>query len=192
MKAHEAMKDRCWGLQCRARRSLRYHDRRSKFFENCHRGALLVGLFGYSAILSNMIAPSLHKWLAVAVAITFAFDIVVGFSRKAWLHADLKQRFLEMEELLVGPQNDEQLDGVERMILKIERGEPPVMRALDVLCHNELAQAEGIDDQYRVRWYQRVTAHFYAWGAASWERAPSAHMSVLDKSDRPRATDHVA
>ena len=48
--------------------------------------------------------------------------------------------------------------------LKIEKDEPRIMRALDLLCHNELAKAQGRNDAvYKVSILQKWTAQFVNW-----------------------------
>ena len=49
--------------------------------------------------------------------------------------------------------------------LEIERDEPPIMRIVDTLCHNETLLSNGRTDLYHVPILKRITAHFSNWGA---------------------------
>ena len=42
--------------------------------------------------------------------------------------------------------------------LDIEIEEPPPLRILDLICHNELCRAMGYDEshQVKIKWYQRI------------------------------------
>ena len=48
--------------------------------------------------------------------------------------------------------------------LRIEQDEPPIFRALDSLCYNEVAKAEGSTHFVPVTRAQRSTRHFWPWG----------------------------
>ena len=48
--------------------------------------------------------------------------------------------------------------------LRIEQDEPPIFRALDSLCYNEVAKAEGSTHFVPVTRAQRFTRHFWRWG----------------------------
>ena len=65
------------------------------------------------------------------------------------------------------------LDGIDEAKLRsfvacrltIEADEPPVLRALDVLCHNEMCRADGrLDDIYDLPWWQRIAANVFDLG----------------------------
>ena len=78
---------------------------------------------------------------AALTSVLSAADLVFGSSRKAWMHADFARRFVELERALAkdGAEVAEILD----RRLAIEAEEPPPLRVLDTLCHNELVRAMG-------------------------------------------------
>jgi hypothetical protein len=148
------------------RRSIRYHTRRRRFFErwNVVTNALAV-IFG-SATIGGVV----KGWDALAIAagaiVTFfsAINLVVGTVRMARLHEDLGKRFVDLEkELVLAGEYDEQAyRGFCAKRLEAERDEPPVLRVLDSICHNELLRAMGYDrSQFvEIAWYQRLLAQF--------------------------------
>ena len=142
------MTDAQYALYFDVRRSIRYHDRRSAFFERMHQltGVLTVLLAG--SVLFDIARPGDNPaWLlalAAIAALFSAFDIVIGYAAKAGQHRDLKARFAALEIAIVTGNADAatwQAHHTER--LRIEQDEPPIYRALDLLCHNELMRAEG-------------------------------------------------
>jgi hypothetical protein len=46
--------------------------------------------------------------------------------------------------------------------LAIEADEPPILRVLDAICHNELLRAMGYpkEREAQIAWYQRLLASF--------------------------------
>jgi len=162
------MSDEQYALFFDVRRSIRYHDRRRAFFETLHRltGALTVLLAG--AVLFDIARPGDNPaWLlalAAIAAVLSAFDLVAGYSSRANRHADLKRRFVALESgILAADTADATWQRLAADRLAIEADEPPIYRALDVLCHNELARAEGIFDTYHLPAWAALTAHLFHW-----------------------------
>ncbi|MDP2805350.1 MAG: hypothetical protein Q8O24_05355 [Gallionellaceae bacterium] len=156
----QAMNDRQYGLLFGVCRSIRYHDRRRAFFERLHQ---------ITSGLTVLLAGSVLFELAVIAALLSAWDIVVGYSVKASLHRDLKQRFGALEiAILLGLDDDSTWQHHEAERLRIEQDEPPIFRALDMLCHNELLTADGLKRGNGANFatlnaWQRTTRHFFHW-----------------------------
>lgn len=163
-----AIHDEYQGLLFDVRRSVRYHVRRRRFLQFMQDfGTFLSVLFGSAAAAS--IFAGLSPWAALipAVAVTFtsSLSLVWGFGRKASLHSDLARRFIDLErELEAGRSNptDELVERATSTRLLIEADEPPVLRLLDVLCHNELARAMdyGLEEYYKIPSWRRGLAQF--------------------------------
>ncbi len=160
--------DEMWSLLFGIRRSIRYHDRRVRFYDFLHTSGTATALIFGSAAVVGII--STHEYgknvgiiCAALVSIFAAFDLVFGFARKAWLHADLKRKFVVLETELIKNHSDDELGNYQSQRLLIEADEPPIMRALDILCHNELVQAEGIDDIKPLNFFKRHTASLLVW-----------------------------
>lgn len=129
-----------------ARKSIRYHQRRRSFFENLHAmAATLQVIAGASAIVA--LATGHPYWgvgLAATAAALVVLDLVVGTSRKATAHVSLAQQFAELERAMVPWEHrTSELDATQatdfrQRRLEIEESEPPKLRVVDILCHNEL------------------------------------------------------
>jgi hypothetical protein len=168
------MSNEQYGLFFDVRRSIRYHDRRRAFFERMHQltGVLTVLLAG--SVLFDIARPGDNPaWLlalAAVAAVLSAFDLMVGYATKAGLHRDLKSRFGALEmSILSGDAAPETWQAHQLERLRIEQDEPPVFRALDLLCHNELLRADGFDESApaghfaALSGWQRVTRHLFHW-----------------------------
>ena len=162
-----------YALLFNVRRSVRYHDRRRAFFERLHQitSALTVLLAG--SVLFDLARPGETAYwmigLAVVAALLSAWDIVVGYAGKSGLHKDLKTRFGALEmDMMSGDNASETWKRYQIERLRIEQDEPPIFRALDLLCHNELLIAEGFDRNDKSHFeqlspWQRATRHIFHW-----------------------------
>ena len=158
------------------RRSIRYHDRRQRFYSAVrHATDLMVFVFASAtfATFGAEIASSLPVWIRLLPAIlaTLMTGIALAYhvGDKSALHGELKRKFIDLEVKLVSPgvSDDEgQIDQVTRERLRVEANEPPVLRVLDTLCHNELAHAMGFgqEEQFKVGFFQRRLAPFVDFG----------------------------
>lgn len=171
------LSDQQYGLLFDVRRSIRYHDLRSGFFDRLHQltGGLTVLLSG--SVIFDLARPGeTSAWMlaiATIAALLSAWDIVVGYASKAGLHRDLKARFFALEIAIVsGDTSAETWNRHQVERLSIERDEPPIYRVLDLICHNQLMRAEGFDPQDRKRGanhfakitpFQRITRHVFHW-----------------------------
>lgn len=157
-----------YGLLFDVRRSIRYHDRRRAFFERMHRltSALTIILAGgviFELAGTGSPAPWL-QWVGALAAILAALDMVVGYSARANLHAGLRVRFVDLEiAILAGDLDALTWQAHRQARLVIERDEPPIYRALDLLCHNELCQAEGSEPNAIVGRFQSATSQILIW-----------------------------
>lgn len=150
------------------RRSIRYHSRRRMFFDRWQTVTSAVSVVFGSATVATILGANSPKFAVMAaVVVTFAsaVDLVVGTAKAARDHSDLAKRFIGLEQAINGTQelDEKTMTQLENSRLDIEKDEPPVLRVLDTLCHNELLRAMGYDhdDFKRVAWYQRVFAQFF-------------------------------
>ncbi len=158
------------------RRSIRYHSRRQAFYESVDRWtnfALL--LLGSGATV--LAFQGRQTWiLAVGFGVTFvsSLKLVYAFGAKAGQHAQFVKDFTRLEERLVADGSDETVTAVTQERLQLEASEPPVMRVLDALCHNELLVAMGYSDEKErvpLTWLQRLTANILNFGESALEKA---------------------
>lgn len=135
------------------RRSVRYHLRRRRFYERFHDVVLVVAAASGSATIAAFgseltanLPSSVKVAVPAAVTVMALVDLVVGSMRKASLHTDLGRRFIALERRLVAAGSSPSEPAIveaTRERLAIESDEPPVLRVLDTLCHNELLRAMG-------------------------------------------------
>lgn len=161
-------------------RSVRYHDRREGFFRWCHTFVMFSAVVFGSATAVTFgaeIGESLPLWVrllpAMLMTLFSAVDLVVRVSDKAHLHAGLRRQFIDLERQLIVRRREAPLDDLVSEItdkrLQIEATEPPVLKVLDTLCHNELMRANGHErkDEVPVNWLQRLCAQFFDVAEAS-------------------------
>src|SRR5438876_1607265 len=142
------------------RRSIRYHNRRRRFFDGFDKAVKVLGVIGGSAAWAATIGKhqTITMWFAAVVAIGSAISLVIGPSQAARLHEALAKRFAKLEhEMQRTPDpTPDQLNEFVAERLMIESEEPPPLRVLDIICHNELCEAMGYDrcHFYKVGWLQ--------------------------------------
>lgn len=159
------MDDRIHGLLFDVRRSVRYHVRRRVFFDRLNLGSSAASVIFGSAAMAAMLGGLGQAWVMAAagmVTVLSAINLVIGSSRMARLHADLARKFIDLEKQVIsaGEAAAESLLTYQACRLDIEAEEPPVLRVLDTLCHNELMRAMGypMSQMVHVAWYQRLLA----------------------------------
>jgi hypothetical protein len=142
-----------WKFLFGVRRSIRYHLLRLRHYELFHAWVNGVNVVAGSTAFGTLIGPGNHYYVATSAALIVtvlsALDLIIGTSGKARLHKDLANDFiaLEKEILLAGHLTEDRLRELEAKRLDIETKEPPILRALNRVCHNEEARAQGCEDQ---------------------------------------------
>jgi len=144
-------------------KSIRYHARRRAFFDALHRFTVIVTLLGGSAAFVAVLQefPILAQVSALAVAVTSALDLAVGFSSRARTYDDLCRRWADL-----GSTMERTVDATQQMVhdwkaerLQIEKDEPTQLGALNIICHNEEVQAHAWGTKYRLWFHQRLFCH---------------------------------
>jgi len=150
-------------------RSVRYHMRREGFFDFASRVVLFIGtIFGSATFvaLANG-SPAVAQAAAIVITLASALDLVFGFTAKARVHFDLRRRFLALQQRMLCAPDETLLHDLCRERLAIEADEPPIFRALDLMTHNEVMRAHGMDERdpvyaphyHRLPWWRRVLAN---------------------------------
>jgi hypothetical protein len=149
------------------RRSIRYHNRRRAHFDRINNLSSFVSVLFSSAAIASLLASGGRAFLLVAaalVSLVSAVNLVVGASRRAREHSDFAKRFVILERDLAGVSNptDEDIRRWTQRRLDIEADEPPVLKVLDSICHNEQVRSMGYDAQQYVpiTRLQRALAQF--------------------------------
>lgn len=163
----EHLDDRTYALLFGIRRSVRYHDRRRRFYEVWNAVTVASAVVGGSAAAGALVGQAAVGWLpavlAAAVAALSAVDLAVGTARSADRHGDLARQFIALEQRFAHARNlgDAEHEDILRERLRIEASEPPVLQLLDAMCHYELLQALG-DERTppEVPWLRRKFANW--------------------------------
>jgi len=147
------------------RRSIRYHNRRRRFFDGFDKFVKVLSVVCGSAAFA---AAAAHHSVVIMtfaglIAVFSAINLVVGPAQAARLHEELARKFAKLEHDIIQANNmtPEQLNQFQADRLMIELEEPPPMRVLDTICHNELCEAMGYDQRefYKVGFLQSLFAH---------------------------------
>jgi len=170
--SEDTLKQEWRDLLFSVRRSVRYHQHRVAFFDRLNKTIRFVALVSGASVITTALAEAGAGWVkfsAVVVALISALDLVVNTEGGIRRHLELVGRFLNLEKRMVqaGMATRELLLALAAERLEIEAGEPPVLRVLDCVCHNELLRAMGYTDNKdapdfaRIAWYQRLLADFF-------------------------------
>jgi hypothetical protein len=151
------------------RRSVRYHNKRKRFFERMRRMLNFVTMALGVATLGILLAKVDTGWaISTAAAVSFfaMIDLLLNTSEGARLHADLSRRYLDLEADLVKAgehPGEEQARDFSAQRLRIASEEPPMMRVLDCECHNDLVRAMGRGElcPLKLTRSQRFIANFW-------------------------------
>ena len=149
------------------RRSVRYHRRRERFLDAFAKLIKVSTAGAGAATILSLLAESedlLVKVAAGATAFFSVLDIVLSPERTAREHNSLSKDFIGLEQDMLrsdqGSVKPTELVELEARRLAIEAREPPHLRALNLMCHNELVKAMGKSTRRYVDipWYQRPLA----------------------------------
>lgn len=174
MKTLANINDWQYGLLFDIRRSIRYHDRRKSFFERLHHITSFLTILMAGSVLFDLAKDGETAWWLIVASILAALfaicDMVIGFSKQAGIHANLKDRFSALEiNMISGDTKEETWNNYQRERLSIEKDEPPIYVALDALCRNELLIAEGFkgidyqDNCAKVGKFEQITSNIFKW-----------------------------
>jgi len=160
-------------LEFAVHKSIRYHGKRRAFFDGLHNAAMVTVAMGGSAAFAALltegtasIGVNLPLYVSGIIAAVSAFDLVLGFPTRARVHDSLYRRYCDLAAEIASAQNPDEITKTrwgERRLL-IEKDEPTPVDALNVICHNQEAEARGytIDDGVlvRIRWWQVLFSQF--------------------------------
>lgn len=150
-------------------KSVRYHDRRSDFFNIAHKFTSFLTVLMAGAIIFQIDAEGKGGDTALVVgwaaALFAGADVVIGFANMAGLHKALKNRFIDLQcELQNADVTEKKYKALNERRLRIESDEPTPYRALDVMCRNDVILAGGFEADIKILpWYVRYSAHIHKW-----------------------------
>lgn len=168
------LSDEQYGLLFDVRRSIRYHDRRRAFYELCHHVTSLLTILMAGSVLFDLAKSGETAWwlqfFSILAALFATLDMVIGYSKRAGSHSSLRERFANLEiDMISGTMEDIVWSKYQRDRLLIEKDEPAIYKVLDLLCRNELLEAEGIlkkdtpEQFFAASGWQRFTSQVYRW-----------------------------
>lgn len=150
------------------RRSVRYHNRRRMFFDRLNTLSQALSVIFGSATMYAVLTDLGRGYAVTAAALVTAFstiNLVVGSTAMARLHHDLARRFIALEKsmVMVPRPGEADISSWTQARLDIEMDEPPPLRVLDSICHNELMQTMGYPRErwLRIGWFQRLVAQIF-------------------------------
>ncbi|MDW7643406.1 MAG: hypothetical protein SCI25_00015 [Desulfuromonadales bacterium] len=147
------------------RRSIRYHNRRRRFYDKVHIiSTFLTAFSGTATIVSVLTDAGISRVIFAGLVTFFSIcDLVIRTDIKSRLHEELCRKFFELEKSILQTNitDDQILKRFEGERLDIEAKEPPGLRVLDSICHNELLTALGFDKSclLEITWYQRLLSN---------------------------------
>ena len=164
--ASEEVEEGRYQLLFAVRRSRRYHMHRQLFFGRFNSLTTFLTTLSGSATFASVLAD-LTSWsigLAAVTAFVAAMSFAGQTSTRQALHGDLAREFTALERDMVragGQIGAAELDEFTARRLEIEMKEPPLLRVLNVICHNEEIVARGLPiDLAPVKRWQRGVAAF--------------------------------
>lgn len=150
-------------LMFSVRRSRRYHLYRQRFFDRLdYWSNFSTALLSSSMVVAGIVESK--PWVvSVAVALTiFRFFLLAGqTTRRAMLHNSLAVEFTSLErDMVLSDGTVDQVKEFTQRRLDIETKEPPPLKILDLICHNEEVEASGYDPKYKkeIKRWQRLLA----------------------------------
>ena len=136
------MDTRTRDLTFTVKKSIRYHDYRRGFYRAAVSWIHFLGIVAGSAALATLTKDLAWRSVFPAVfTVVSAAGLVARVGEKQALHTDLYKRWVRLEqEYLKGVMT---LDQLEIASLEIEIDEPPLYKALNRHCHNEVLLQEN-------------------------------------------------
>lgn len=152
-------------------RSIRYHQRRRRWYDGLHNLAAGAGaLFGSVAFFTILQQQEMLAMMAAAIVTLLSVsDLVLGSSGMARLHHDLARDFIALDaRIRTENQTGKLYKSLCQERLSIEANEPPTHVILNRICYNEQLRAEGRHEEghlIELTWFQRALAHVMDIGA---------------------------
>lgn len=178
---------RRYELLFNVRRSRRYHLWRVRLMQRLNAFRMLLFLASTSSVVAGLFAGWADHYVKLlgAVSVLFASaEMVLRLGTRELQHRSFARQYVSLERDIVAKGHtltDGDLDELEAAYLDIEIDEPPVLRMLNRLCHNEQIQADHGADAFK---YLRPVPWIVAWWARFWYQIP-----VMDRASTKVAAD---
>jgi hypothetical protein len=131
-------------------KSRRYHMKMCAFYQSMNDFVLganaLLGASAFVALIGGENTLIAQILIGIVAALS-AVDNVLGFGKKAKLHADLSRRFTDLAANMAlwdATEDNHRRACAER--IKIEKDEPPIRRLIDLDARNDELRSRGYDE----------------------------------------------
>lgn len=171
----EKIRDSLYELEFRIKCALRYCKKRCNTFKFLHNLCIFITLFGGSAAFGAIEKYPLASIICGAfAAIIFSADAAIDFSRRSEKYNNLYKKFSDLLIKIQSASPDEALlTYVKNEWANIQLDVPTTLRVLDVLCHNQEATFQGIDDLYDIDWWHSLWKN--VWAFDNWQPKKLSH-----------------
>ena len=150
----ERVADDMHALLFAVRKSRRYHMHFELSYSRWDTfGTFLTALTGSATAAAALGATEWVGLLSIATAVVAAFVFSLRTTARALLHREFSQKFtaLEIEIRQAGESTDRAtFNELLARRLEIEMKEPPPVKSVNLLCHNEEVMAGGFDPNTKV------------------------------------------
>lgn len=165
----------------------RYHSRRTAFYRRCSRIPLWATVTGICLIvllsspgfeLPGMDIQTLRVWIAGIVTTLVLAWLPQKPDDLADRHSECKIRYAILENDICSDKSNENFEQHQQRYRELANNSLPSRNALNVLCFNQEAAAQGDKAKgYKVPYFQRITAQFFAWENIANHLKPISHNS---------------
>ncbi|MCK4946584.1 MAG: hypothetical protein KAS59_10030 [Alphaproteobacteria bacterium] len=181
----EEIEDSIYEIDFRIKSALRYCKKRCSTFEFLHNFCICIALFGGStavAVFSKY--PLVGSICGLIVAAIFSADSAIDFSRRSEKYNNLFNRFNDLSIKIHSEiYSSEFLIRIKNDMTNIQRDVPATLRVLDVLCHNQEAKFQGIeDDQYEIDFWHRLLMN--VWKFENWQPKKLSNNHLVQNTSK--------
>lgn len=174
-------------IQFEIDKSLRYHQRLRGSYDWRYKLVIFGVIASGSTAFSKI--GGFSEWFGALAALLGTVELVFSFSHKARDHEMLYRRFSDLYAEMqntVDP-TDEQIRGWMKARVVIEADEPPILRALEAACYNDVLLAWGRDrnEMYKLGLAHRLFMNIWPFNG---KNIPRPGVAVDPNANEPEET----
>lgn len=162
-------KDELETLMFNLMKSMRYHYIREFFIFKSRTiliglsYAMLLGTFGCAI---NNVDVTILKYMGFVSFLLVCFSFMFFRPEKEEFHRDYYMKYNALIDTITicyadAPNDVVKWGNIER--LNLEKGQPPLYRALEIQCYNDTTNIFGIKQRIPLSFFQKITANIYTW-----------------------------
>lgn len=151
--------------------SFNYHRKRQRFFDLADKITKAATVLAGASLLGEPVRQHLPL-AAGAITGLGLLSLVFSYGDRKQAHKELAEAFMHLQAQIeqVGRSDftDVQLAGWQADLARLCSREPPTLRALVTICHNEQAIATGqLDHVHPLPWHHRLLANWFSFSATA-------------------------